>query len=143
MRVLIDTSVIVPALVDQLPYHEAAFLALSTYANAPHEAVCSTHSIAECYAVLTALPLPRRITPADAEQIVAESVVGRLTVYELSRADYREAVALTARHGLTSGAIYDALHVVAAGKSHCDRILTYNLRHFRRLAADQVTVATP
>ena len=143
MRVFCDTSVIVPALVDQLPNHEAALLALSTYASEPHEAVCSTHSIAECYAVLSALPLPRRITPSDAEQIVAHSVAGRLTVYQLTQQDYRDAVALTARRGLAGGAIYDALHAVAAAKSHSERILTYNVRHFRRLAPDEITVATP
>jgi predicted nucleic acid-binding protein len=143
MRVFFDTSVLVPALVDQLPNHQAALLSLTEFTRAPHEALCSTHSLAECYAVLTALPLARRITPAEAERLVAESVAGRLTVRALSRADYLEAIALVARSGLTSGAVYDALHVAAAMKSRSERILTYNHRHFRGLTPDQITVAMP
>ncbi len=138
-----DTSVIVPALVDQLPNHQAALLALTEFTRAPHEALCSTHSLAECYVVLTTLPLARRITPAEAQRLIAESVAGRLAVRALSKADYLEAVDLVARAGLTSGAVYDALHVVAAMKSRSERIFTYNLRHFRQLTPDHITVATP
>ncbi len=143
MKVFFDTSVIVPALVDQLQNHQPALLALSEFTTEPHEALCSTHSLAESYAVLTALPLARRITPAEAQRLIAESVAARLTVRALSKADYLEATALVARAGLMSGAVYDALHVVAAVKSRSERILTYNLRHFRRLTPDHITVATP
>jgi len=75
--------------------------------------------------------------------LIAESVATRLTVRALSRADYVETIDLVAREGLGSGAVYDALHVVAARKSQSERILTYNLRHFRELTPDHMTVATP
>lgn len=143
MRVLFDTSAIVPALVDQLPNHDAAFLALTVYTRAPHEALCSTHCLAECYAVLTALPLARRITPAEAQQLLAESLVGHITVHGLTDADYLQAIALVARQGLTSGAVYDALHVSVAVASESARILTYNVRHFRSLVPDGIIVVTP
>lgn len=143
MRVLFDTSAIVPALVDQLPNHEAAFHALSVYTDTPNEAVCSTHCLAECYAVLTALPLARRITPAEAQRLIADSVAGHMTVHSLSGAKYLEAIALVAQKGLMSGAVYDALHVAVAVESHSDRIVTYNLRHFRSLAPESITVVTP
>lgn len=143
MRVFLDTSAIVPALVDQLPNHDAALLALSEYTREPNEAVCSTHCLAECYAVLTALPLVRRITPAEAQQLIADSIAGRLTVRALSEADYLEAIALVAKVGLMSGAVYDALHVVAAIASRSERIITYNVRHFRSLAPEHITVVTP
>jgi predicted nucleic acid-binding protein len=143
VRVLFDTSAIVPALVDQLPNHEAAFHALSEYTDAPNEAVCSTHCLAECYAVLTALPLARRITPAEAQQLIADSVAGHMTVCGLTGASYLEAIALVAQRGLMSGAVYDALHIAVAVESHSDRIVTYNLRHFRSLAPESITVVTP
>ena len=143
MRVFLDTSAIVSALVDQLPNHEVALLALSEYTKEPNEAVCSTHCLAECYAVLTALPLARRITPAEAQQLIADSVAGRLTVRGLSEADYLDAIAMVAKAGLMSGAVYDALHVVAAIKSRSERIVTYNARHFRSLAPEHIVVVTP
>lgn len=126
-----------------MPNHESALSALSEYANPPHVASCSTHCLAECYAVLTAIPLARRITPAEAERLITESVAGRLSVYELTEADYLEATSLVARSGLVSGAVYDAIHVVAAIRAGSDRIITYNARHFRRMTPDHIAVATP
>ncbi len=143
MRVFFDTSAIVPALVDQLSNHEAALLALGEYTRRPNEAVCSTHCLAECYAVITSLPLARRVTPAEAEQLINESIADRLTVWGLSEAAYREAVALVAQRGFMSGAVYDALHVVAAVESRSERIITYNVRNFRSLALDRIAVVTP
>jgi predicted nucleic acid-binding protein len=93
--------------------------------------------------VLTALPLSRRVTPAEARQLVEESVAGQLTVRPLSETDYLEAIELVARHGLSSGAVYDALHVVAALRLQCERIITYNVRHFQMFAPDHITVVTP
>lgn len=44
------------------------------------------------------------------------------------------------RLGLTSGAIYDALHVVAAEKVDADQLLTFNGRDFRRMPPEDPTV---
>lgn len=143
MNVFFDTSVLIPALVDQLQDHEASFQALVEYTQEPHSARCSTHSLAECYSVLTALPLKRRITSAEAERIVTESIGKQLHVQALSAADYLAAIAMVADRGLTSGAVYDALHVVAATRSKSRRILTYNVRHFRALAPSDTIVSTP
>ncbi|TVQ20884.1 MAG: hypothetical protein EA383_18015 [Spirochaetaceae bacterium] len=93
--------------------------------------------------MLTALPLARRITPEEARRLISESVAGRLTVRDLSKADYLEATDMVAQAGLISGVVYDALHVVVARKSQCERLLTYNLRHFRGLAPHPITVVTP
>ena len=70
MRVLFDTSVLVPAVVDQFANHEAALEGLLRYTAGRHAGYCSTHALAECYATLTALPLPRRVLPAEARQLV-------------------------------------------------------------------------
>lgn len=48
-----DTSVLVPAVVDQLANHEAAFEAFLNHTASPHRAYCSTHALAECYATMT------------------------------------------------------------------------------------------
>ena len=78
MRTLFDTSVLVPALVDQLGNHRAAFDALRRYTDDDDRGYCSTHALAECYATLTALPLPKRVLPEEARSLVEESICGRL-----------------------------------------------------------------
>ena len=76
MRTLFNTSVLVSALVDQLVNHEAALDALVRYAHGEHEGYCSAHTLAECYATLTALPLQTRIVPGEAVMLVEEDIVG-------------------------------------------------------------------
>lgn len=143
MRVLFDTSVLVPAVVDQLANHEAALDALVAYTAGEHAGYCSTHALAECYATLTVLPLRRRVLPAEARQLVEESILGRLTAVPLTRDDYIAAVRRVSHGGFASGVVYDALHVCCAERIPVDRILTGNLADFERLRPAGIVVAAP
>ncbi len=143
MRVLFDTSVIVPALVDQLSRHPSCFETYICYSSGDNNGFCSTHCLAECYAVLSALPLPRRITTEEARQLIKESVLGRLEIISLDQNDYIEAIAAVAKRGLASGIVYDALHVMAARKASCSRIYTQNLDHFRPLCPPEILLSAP
>ena len=143
MRTLFDTSVLVPALTDQLGNHEAALDALHRYTHGDREGYCSAHALAECYATLTALPLPTRIVPEEARLLVEEDIVGTLVVIELSSDDYQSVLQRVANLGLASGSIYDALHMQCAQKAGADQILTYNLSHFERFPLSGITVAVP
>ncbi len=143
MRVLFDTSVLVPAVVDQLANHEAAFHALLTCTDGAQEGYCSTHALAECFATLTALPLPRRILPVEAARLVEESILQRLTAVPLGMDDYADALRRVSLYGLASGAVYDALHVCCAERIASQRILTYNLRDFERLRPAGIVVTAP
>ncbi|WP_446744046.1 hypothetical protein [Silvibacterium acidisoli] len=40
------------------------------------------------------------------------------------------------RQGLAGGLVYDALGMTAARKAGCERIYTYNVKHFRQVAPD-------
>ena len=143
MRTLFDTSVLVPAVTDQLGNHEAALDALSRYTRGEHEGYCSAHALAECYATLTGLPLPTRIVPEEARMLVEEDVAEKLSVVELAADDYRNVLLSVADLGLASGSIYDALHVYCARKVEADQVLTYNVRHFERFQVPGVVVTTP
>jgi len=136
MKVFFDSSALVPVVTDQLPSHAAALARFVAEIRSATPACTSTHAMAECYAVLTALPLKRRISGPEALQLIEENFVGRLRLVSLSSSDYRKALRLATSCGGTSGLVYDALHVVAAAKSDCRRIYSNNVRHFRRLAPD-------
>ncbi len=143
MRTLFDTPVLVTAVVDQLGNHEAAFGALHRYTSGRHQGFCSTHALAESYATLTALPLPTRVLPDEARALVQDSLAERLAVIELSVDDYQSGLQLVARLGLSSGAIYDALHARCAQKASTNRILTYNVSDFERFRLPDIAVMTP
>ncbi len=143
MKVLFDTSVLVPAVADQLPNHETALACFVKGTSRGRQAVGSTHLLAETYATLTALPLPKRITAPEARRLVEVNFLSKMELVVLEVDDYRRALEMTSEQGLVSGQIYDALHVVAALKNKCSRIYTYNLRHFRRLAPHGIEITAP
>ena len=143
MRVFFDASVLVPAVADQLANHEAALDAFLNHTAPPHRAFCSTHALAECYATLTAVPLPRRIQPNEARLLIEESILGRLTAVALTADDYSAALRRVADAGLASGAVYDALHVCCAERMSADCILTYNLGNFERCRPRGIVVTAP
>lgn len=143
MKVLFDTSVLVTALVDQLSNHEPALACLAQFRKTPKDACCATHALAEAYATLTALPLPRRVQPADARLLIEKNLSRHFRIIELTQSDYFDAVRRVSDLGLTSGAVYDALHIVAAEKASCRRIYTYNLAHFQRFDPRGITITAP
>jgi predicted nucleic acid-binding protein len=146
MKVLFDTSALVTAVVDQLENHPAALASYRRFAQprrGQSQAACSTHALAECYATLTALPLARRIQPAEATRLIEDNFLNDLEVVPLSAADYKSALARVAATGLRSGVVYDALHVRCAERSGCERIITYNIADFERLVPPGIEVVTP
>lgn len=138
-----DTSVLIQALVDQLPEHERALAQYTEAIQTPKKTFISTHSIAECYSTLSSLPLKRRITPYEARQLVEESILSHVQVVELTKKDYKQAIEKTISANFAGGAVYDALHLVSAEKTSCAQIFTFNLKHFRPLAQNPENVLRP
>jgi len=75
MRVLLDTSVLIPALVPALPQHEKAAPHLESIHRGENTLIVSGHALAECYSSLTALPVSPAVTPGQARHLIGENVV--------------------------------------------------------------------
>ncbi len=75
--------------------------------------------------------------------MIEDTVVDRLAVVALDENDYRAVIGHVAAIGLSSGAIYDALHAHCARRERVDQILTYNLVDFARFELDGIPVAAP
>lgn len=133
MKVLLDTSVLVAALVEPHPEHERALPWLTKARLKSNQLVMSSHSVAELYAVLSTLPVSPRISPGLAWRLIHESVEPHVTIISLTASDYITTVRHLSDLGLSGGAIYDALIVKAAQKSGVDRILTFNINDFKRV----------
>ncbi len=128
-----DTSFMVAALVQPHPRHERC----QPWLHALHAGeVCgelSTHALAETWAVLTRLPIDPPISPATAT-LALERVQQLMSVAELSRTHYRDALQRCAECAVTSGAVFDALHLVCAEHTGATAFVTFNARDFERLA---------
>ena len=99
-------------------------------------AAISAHGLSESYAVLTSTPFVPRVYPAEAWNLLSRNILPYLEVVTLTPEIYRDTIQSCANAGWIGGRIYDALHLRCATQAHCDRIYTFNVRHFRQLAPE-------
>ena len=137
MKEFFDTSVLIAAFWRAHIHHDAS-VQLFASANPAHSA-CSVHSLAEVYAVMTALPVKPPI-PAEQAFLFVQEVQSRLTLVSLEPAEYFETIQRAADLGLTSGRIYDALLLRSAAKCQARTIYTWNLKYFQTLAPEMSSV---
>ena len=133
MRVLLDTSVLVAAIVESHPAHERALPRLQRVGAATDSGVVAAHTIAELYAILTRLPIQPRIPPAIAQQMIDRNVLDICEIVALSAADYASVLTHLAAAGIIGGTTYDALIMYTAVKVEVDQIITLNEKDFRRI----------
>jgi predicted nucleic acid-binding protein len=134
-RLAFDTSVLVAALVEPHPLHARAIPWLAAVGRGEAVGECTTHALAETWSVLTRLPIDPAIAPPLAT-LAIERMAGLLTVIEVTRDVYWRAMQRCSTHGLRSGALFDAVHMVSAETSGADALVTFNPGDFTRLALD-------
>ena len=134
MRVLLDTSVLIAAMVESHPAHGRSLPWLQRIHAGDITGCVAAHSLAETYAVLTRLPIQPRITPQLAVQIITHNVLDHCTIIALTSDDYTHVLVDLATRGLAGGVIYDALAVYVGQQAAVDQIITLNAKDFRRIA---------
>jgi len=75
--------------------------------------------------------------------MIAENFVAQLEVIELTTGQYSKAIQRVSDLNLSSGVVYDALHLICAEEADCSRLYTYNHRHFERLRPKRVQLSLP
>lgn len=90
MRVLLDPSVLVAALVRSHPRHVESQPWLARVLAGEHELVLATHTLAELHAVLTTLPVRPRISPKTAQRLREDNLPPGTELVALDITDYRE-----------------------------------------------------
>lgn len=133
MRVPLDTSVLVAAMVKAHPAHERALPWLQRAGAGTDSGIVAVHAVAELYAILTTLLVRPRISPTVAHRLIEQNVLAACEVVSLSDVDYANVIAHLASTGVLGGATYDALILHAATKVEVERIVTLNERDFRRI----------
>ena len=134
MRVFLDTSVLIAAVIAKHDSHAKAFPVLERVQNGKDEGFAAAHTLAEMYAILTKLPPPFRHSPEQALLSIEENVLKYFKISSLTGCDYAELIREAAVAGIQGGTIYDAVLLKAAEKANPDRIYTLNLKHFLSVA---------
>jgi predicted nucleic acid-binding protein len=134
VKLFFDTSVLVAASVRSHEHHVGAKSAVERVTSGEDDGFLGAHSLAEVYAVLTRLPVAPRIQSGEAAKIVEENLAKTMKVQALGSSDYLNAIRNAASRGISGGAIYDLLLLAAAEKTAAERIYTFNVHEFRKLA---------
>ena len=141
MKEFFDTSVLIASFWGGHVHHQASVARLGA-ANKKQSA-CGVHSLAEVYAVMTALPVKPLIPPEQALLFV-EEVRNRLNLVSLNGEEYFAAIERTAARAFGGGRVYDALLLACAAKSGARTIYTWNLKHYHALAPETTAqIRTP
>ena len=90
--------------------------------------------MAETYSALTTLPLQPKIVPAEARLIIETNILACFRRVAVTAKMYERAVLRCAELGVPGGVIRNALLLECARAADADRIYTFNVRDFQRLA---------
>lgn len=133
MKALLDTSTLIAAMLPDHVHHAHALPWLSQAKSGVFEFVCSGHSLAEIYAVLTRLPRTPPIGPDEALRLIQENVTSQARVYSLSSDEYALLIEFLAKNGITGGAVYDAIIARVGELTGVDYLVTLNVADFQRV----------
>lgn len=137
----VDTSVMVAALVSWHQMHRQAFRALEPLVR-QDRLVLPVPAVIETYAVLTRLPSPHRLAPADAAELLSRSFATANLVGFPTRELWRflrELVTL----GIGGGTSYDAAILECARQGQAESILTFNRRDYERFDIRDIDIVVP
>ena len=125
MKALLDTSVIVAALIEDEPHHAACLRLLGGKGHCIH-----SHALAETFSTLTGGKLGLRLPASTAAELIEASVLPRVEVVSLTPREMFQVIAAAESLGVRGGGIYDLMHHAAARKAHAEKLFTLNVRHF-------------
>jgi predicted nucleic acid-binding protein len=111
-------------------HHAAAVAGIERRLARGERLAMAAHALVETYAVLTRLPAPHRLAPADAWALVNANFVKRATVVALSGMAHTTLLAELAATGVGGGRTYDAVIAACARQAKVAVLLTFNPRHF-------------
>jgi predicted nucleic acid-binding protein len=138
--IALDSSVMVAALLSWHEKHHSAARALERALTAKEGVAIPTHALIESYAVMTRLPAPHRLTPADALELLRDNFSSTHLASFNARSAWPVLQKL-ASDNLGGGIVYDAVILDSAADGGATSLVTLNLRDYERLSGTMRIVA--
>jgi predicted nucleic acid-binding protein len=135
VKVIFDSSVLIASFVPEHPKHQVCLRWLERVQAEEISSVIATHTLAECYSVLTGMQRKPKITVQQAQWFISESF-RKFEIVPLNEEDYQSVIARIVSLGLSGGIIYDALIAQVALKFEVEILLTLNAKDFLRLGEE-------
>jgi predicted nucleic acid-binding protein len=134
--IALDSSCMVAAVCSWHERHAVVAAEIERRLAARGRLAIPAHALVEAYAVLTRLPPPHRIAPADAWALLTANFVEPATLVALEGPAHAALLARLAAAGTGGGRTYDALIAGQAAAAGVGVLLTLNPRHFEPPPSD-------
>jgi predicted nucleic acid-binding protein len=139
----VDSSCMVAAVCSWHERHAAARDEIERRLDRGERLAPAANALVETYAVLTRLPAPHRLAPADAWALVKANFVDGAKAVALNGPAHVALLGRLAKAGTGGGRTYDALIAACAELAKAQTILTFNPRHFDPPPAGAVVIEPP
>lgn len=137
-----DTSVIIAGVLGWHEHHLPALTALQRgFEHA--RVVVPGPALVETYSVMTRLPSPHRLSPADALSLLEETFHSAATVPMLSTTELWRFVRALPTAQVAGGRTYDAHILACADKAKADVLWTFNEQDFAALDHPTIEIRRP
>jgi predicted nucleic acid-binding protein len=138
MEVLLDTNVLVAASIRQHPHFGRADAVLQRCVDNTDRGIVHAHSLLEFHSAVTQLPSGLSIPPAYVNDLLDKGILPFVRIMALTAKQVRGVQQRAGRMGLIGGAVYDLFHLALAEREHVERLYTFNVIHFRRMASPEM-----
>ncbi len=138
-----DTSCIVAAVCGWHEHHEAAQEELTRRMRQAEPMFVAAPALVEAYAVLTRLPPPHRLSPADALRLIDVGFGQAGRIIALAGHAYRALLSRAADEGISGGRTYDAVIAECALREKGVTLLTFNADDFSAFASRGLEIVVP
>ena len=123
--------------------HDKAVRELQKRLSGTEEMIVAAPALIEAYAVLTRLPAPHRISPAEALTLLETNFFRGAKIATLDAARYRSLLRSSPDTGIAGGRVYDAVIAACARKAKARTLLTFNETHFASLGGPNLEIVVP
>ncbi len=142
-RFLPDTSVMIAAVCSWHEHHAPAAQDLERRLARRETLIVAAPALIEAYAVLTRLPSPHRLSPADARALLDANFLAGKKLVALEARDYRALLEQAPTQGVSGGRTYDWVIAHCATKAKASVLLTFNPRDFESFVTERLEVRVP
>ena len=144
LKVGLDTSCLVALFAVDHVVHALTLSACERLRSQNAQFVVPTHSLLECFSVLTRMPPSYRMSPDEVERLLVENFSEDAEVPGVTPAIVWSCMRELVLSGVARGGmIYDAVIAHAAFQAGAAVILTWNVRHLVLVAPAGLEVSTP
>ena len=141
-RFALDSNCLIALLCAWHAHHERTTAAYDHLRKARRKCVLPVPAWLEAFSVITRLPAPYRVDAATARSAL-NGVLDNAVLVPVSATAARSAVDAVTACGAAGGRVYDALIACSAHEAGAEILLTWNVKHFKEILPQGLSVAEP